>query len=113
MPRNMSFALTEQQVRDKTKTVTRRQAWRNLKPGTLIQPVQKAMGLKKGEKVTKLGGLIRIVSNTSEPICSISKEDVMREGFPNFTQQQFIDMYCQHNNVKPTDYCRRIEFRYV
>ena len=50
MPRNMSFAMTTEQVRNQTKTVTRRQGWRFLNAGDILQPVVKGMGLKKGEK---------------------------------------------------------------
>lgn len=109
----MSFALTTKQVKEKTKDITRRQGWANLKAGTLLQPVEKGMGLKKGEKVKKIGGLIRVISNTSAPIEGICKSDVIREGFPNFKPSQFVEMYCKHNKVKPTDYCNRIVFEYV
>ncbi len=60
MPRNMSFSMTTAQFRARTKTVTRRLGWWNLKPGDVIMGVEKAMGLKKGEKVKRLGR-IRIV----------------------------------------------------
>jgi hypothetical protein len=46
--RLISFALTTGQIRNRTTTVTRRLWWKNLKPGTLLQPVEKAPGLKKG-----------------------------------------------------------------
>jgi len=49
--RNMSFAMTTKQVRNQTKTVTRRFGWWFLKAGDIVQPVEKAMGLKKGEKI--------------------------------------------------------------
>jgi len=44
MPRMISMFLTQQQVKARTKTVTRRLGWRWLKPGTLLQPVVKAQG---------------------------------------------------------------------
>ena len=47
--RNMSFAMTTEAVRNQTKTVTRRFGWWFLKPGDMVQPVEKAMGLRKGE----------------------------------------------------------------
>lgn len=50
MMRIMSFALTEQQLMDGTKTVTRRVGWANLKPGDRLTAVRKAMGLKKGPR---------------------------------------------------------------
>ena len=113
MPRNMSFAMTVEQVRDQSKTVTRRQSWDSLKPGTLLQPVVKGMGLKKGEKVEKIGGLIRVYSIQKDRIADISRDDVIREGFPGISNLEFIEMYCQANKVKPSDVCNRIEFEYV
>ncbi len=52
----MSFRLTAEQMRARTKTVTRRLGWSSLKPGDIVQPVEKAQGLRKGEKVVKSGG---------------------------------------------------------
>ena len=54
MARNMSFAITTSQVRDRSKTVTRRLGWRFLKRGDVVCAVVKNMGLKKGEKVQRL-----------------------------------------------------------
>lgn len=113
MPRNMSFKLTVEQIKNKTKTVTRRQGWYFLKPGDVVQPVEKSQGLKKGEKVKKIGGLIRIVSTRPEIICAIEAEDCIKEGFPDYRPRQFISMYCAANNVNPLDDCNRIEFEYV
>ena len=47
MPRNMSFAMTTEQIRARTKTVTRRFGWWFLKAGDQVWAVEKAMGLKK------------------------------------------------------------------
>jgi len=55
MPRLMSFALTEQQMRDQSKTVTRRRGWGFLKPGDTLYAVNKVMGFKKGEKPERIG----------------------------------------------------------
>jgi len=44
--RNMSFAMTTNQILAQTKTVTRRFGWWNLKTGDVVQPVKKTMGLK-------------------------------------------------------------------
>jgi len=41
--RNMSFALTTNQVLEQTKSVTRRFGWKFLKAGDLVQPVLKSM----------------------------------------------------------------------
>ena len=42
--RMMSFALTERQLMDGSKTVTRRTGWANLRPGERLLAVRKAMG---------------------------------------------------------------------
>lgn len=36
MPRNMSFSMTTEAVRNRTKTVTRRLGWEFLKPGDIL-----------------------------------------------------------------------------
>jgi len=108
----MSFSLTTQQFTAGTKTVTRRVGWRNLTPGDHIQAVEKAMGLRKGEKVVRLG-VIEILSCRRERIDAITREDVVREGFPAWTPAQFVAFYCEHNKCRPADLCTRIEFRRV
>lgn len=113
--RNMSFALTTMQVSAQKKTVTRRFGWWFLKPGDLVQPVRKAMGLKKGEAIEKIGPPIRIVSTRREPLCAITREDVMREGFPpEWSPQDFVDMIRSHyGNVTSLTPVNRIEFEYT
>lgn len=44
MPRNMSFSLTTQQMRDRTKTVTRRKGWEFLRTGDIVNACVKCMG---------------------------------------------------------------------
>ena len=67
--KSMSFMLTRQAVIDRTKTVTRRLGWDNLKPGDRLYAVTKAMGLKKGEKQERLG-VIEVVSVRREELLS-------------------------------------------
>jgi hypothetical protein len=111
--RNISFALTPDQIEAQIKTNTRRQGWWNLKPGTLLQPVRKGMGLKKGEKVARLGGPIKIISVRREPLNAITPEDVIAEGFPDWSREQFIQFYAEHNRIEYHDFTNRIEFKYV
>lgn len=112
MPRNMSFAMTTPQFRDRTKTVTRRLGWRFLKPGDIVMGVEKSQGLKKGETVTRLG-LIRIVGVRREPLLAIDDTDVAREGFPGQTADWFIGMFCKANKVDAGAFVNRIEFEYL
>lgn len=112
MPRNMSFAMTTNQFKAKTKTVTRRLGWWFLKPGDLVNGVKKSMGLKRGEQVEVLC-MIEIKSVRKEPLSAITKSDVIKEGFPEWSPKQFIDMICEHYKIKPNIQVNRIEFEYI
>jgi len=111
MPRMMSFSATTRQIRDRTKTVTRRDGWDFLLPGDRLVAVEKAMGLKRGEKVVRLD-LIEVVSVGREPLEAITQEDVVREGFPDWTPEQFCALY-RRINPRPKGDPNRIEFRYL
>lgn len=82
----MSFALTTAQILDRSKTVTRRTGWAFLKPGDLIQAVEKGMGLKKGETVRKLA-VLRVLNVRREPLAALVQnltygfDEVQKEGF--------------------------------
>ena len=91
MPRNMSFALTTDAIRNHTKTVTRRLGWANLKPGDLFWAVEKVRGLKNGEKVRRLA-LLRCVSNKAVKLkgSTLDLSDVQREGFPGMTPRRML-----------------------
>jgi hypothetical protein len=101
--RNISFMLTTQQVRDRTKTVTRRLGWASLKPGDLLRGVEKAMGLKKGEKVRPIA-TIRVVSVRSEPLSVMLSEadygiaECIKEGFGDHLSlrrpREFAQFFC-------------------
>jgi hypothetical protein len=111
--RRISFALTTEQVLAQTKTVTRRFGWVTLKPGDILQPIRKGMGLKKGEKQELLGCPIEVVSCRTERIDAIRSDDVAREGFPDWSPCDFVDFLCSHHQVKRSAIVNRIEFRYV
>ncbi len=114
MPRNMSFKLTTQQFKDRTKTVPRRCGWWFLKPGDILCGVEKGMGLKRGEKIKRLG-LIRVVSIRKEILQSITGSDVIKEGFPEMTRGDFIQFFIEKSNPKLGAFTEvnRIEFEYI
>jgi hypothetical protein len=114
----MSFALTTEAIRAHTKTVTRRLGWAFLKTGELVQPIVKGQGLKKGERVETIGGPIRIIGIRREPLWFMGRprygaEEVVREGFPQMTGQEFAAMFCRANGVTLDTMVTRIEFEYV
>jgi hypothetical protein len=122
--RNMSFALTTEQIRAGIKDVTRRAGWQFLKPGNLVRPVLKAMGLRPGEKIQALRQPIRIVSVRREPLRAMlddldyGYEEVRREGFEGHPQHghpsTWVDMFCaSHKGVTPDSLVTRIEFEYT
>lgn len=118
----MSFQLTADQVRARTKTVTRRLGWKNLKRFELLRACEKCMGLKKGES-PKVLGTIRVIGVRIEPLASLilggkytermSKREVIREGFPELSARKFVEMFCEHMGCKPDQIVTRIEFDYV
>ncbi len=112
MPRNMSFAMTVEQFKAHTKTVTRRFGWWFLRPDDLVCGVEKAMGLEKGGRVKRLG-LIRVISTRPEPLNMITQEDVVLEGFPDWAPEQFVQMLLDHYHVGPTVTVNRIQFEYL
>lgn len=116
--RQMSFALTTKQMLDRTKTVTRRHGWAQLKPGTLLQAIEKGQGLRKGEKVRKIG-VIRVLSVEPEALGELvgteyGDAEARREGFPDKTGEQFFEMFCQfHEDCCADTIVTRIEFEHV
>lgn len=92
---------------------------KDVKPGTLLQPVVKGMGLRKGEKVEKIGGPIRVVSVERESLAKIvylptyGREEVKREGFPHLTREQFVEFFARSHRCEPDDCVTRIEFEYL
>lgn len=118
--RNLSFALTTQQVRDRTKTVTRRKGtwWPTvLKPGTRLCAVEKSQGIKRGGLVRIC--VIEVVSVRVEPLYAIHDPfsyglaEVRAEGFEGLTPSEFVQMFCGHMGGSPEQVVTRIEFRYV
>jgi hypothetical protein len=135
--RMMSFALTTPQILNRSKTVTRRIGWETLKPGELLQAVEKGQGIPKGGKVRKLA-VIRVIDVSREVLAqmmdglspSYGREECIKEGFPELTPEQFVAMFCASHRIvserpwsawrrtssrqcEPTDPVTRIEFEYV
>lgn len=107
--RSISFSLTKSQFLDGSKDVTRRIGWRWLKAGDELRGVEKAMGLRRGEKQVVLG-IIRVRSVTAERLDTITRDDCRREGFPELTPAAFVAMFCKANQCTPDVMVRRIEF---
>jgi hypothetical protein len=121
MPPHMSFSATTEAVRRHEKTVTRRLGWARLKPGGLFVPVEKAMGLKKGEKHVELWPLCDCVRNTPQSLdllinpafAEYAALEMIREGFPDLTPAEFVAMFVKITRCNPWVVLNRIEFGYV
>ncbi|WP_198164944.1 hypothetical protein [Roseateles depolymerans] len=120
----MSFALTVPQIQAGTKDVTRRLGWLQLKPGELIRPVRKCMGLRPGETIEPLRAPLRVVDVRREPLRMMTDdmdygfEEVRREGFalhPTYCwPTEWIAMFCKtHKGCEPSTIITRIEFAYT
>ena len=108
----MSFMLTTEQVRNETKTVTRRLGWWFLKAGDIVWACEKCMGLKKSEKVNRLKKL-RIISTYAEPLFMVDKKECVKEGFPEMETEEFLNMFIKHMKCSDKTLINRIEFEYV
>lgn len=118
MPRNMSFSLTTDQIRNRTKTVTRRKGWGFLKPGDIVNACVKCMGLKPGEKVERICQ-IRVVDVRRESLQALredrtyGRKEAKKEGFPKLRGHEFALLFLQHMGGWYDQVVNRIEFEYV
>lgn len=123
MPRLMSVALTKDQVRARSKTVTRRMGWwedkngkRMLKPGIRLTLCEKVQGRRLGDVVEPLVRItdVEVVSVRREPLWGITGDDVVAEGFPDLTPAEFTEFFCDsHKGCQPDTVVTRIEWRYL
>lgn len=139
MARMMSVRFTEDAVRERRKTVTRRKGWWRkdnsplVTPGTELRLVRQAMGLRKGDTVVELAR-VRVVSVAREPLRLIlptamtrlppnddqmytldayGKLEMVREGFPGMDPLEFIETYFTPQRVALDDMVTRIEWEYL
>jgi len=115
MPRNISFALTTPQFLDDTKDVTRRLGWLDLEDGDELMAVEKAQGLKKGEKVNRLGRIRvhprREMLDRMTADEAYGREECRREGFPQMSPAEFVAFFCRtHKGCTPGTVITRIEY---
>lgn len=112
MPRIMSFSITKEQMRAGTKDVTRRLGWSCLRPREVLWAVEKAQGLKRGEKMVRMGKIM-VKSIRCERLDRVTKRECIREGFPNLSPAAFVRMFCEANGCDPKRLIYRIEFMRV
>ena len=101
----------------KSKTVTRRLGWGDLRSGELFCAVLQAQGLRRGEKVVRLA-VLRCISNRPEPLTprAIRRHgpyEVRREGFAGLSVRAFVAFFCREMRVREGQRVNRIEFEYL
>lgn len=118
MARNISFAMTTGQFRQQTKFVTRRNGWKFLKCGDVLNGCVKCMGLKPGEKIERLGRIV-VVDVRPEPLqCLIDwpiygRTEAILEGFPEMYGHEFAAMFIKHMGGDLDTERTRIQFEYL
>lgn len=119
--RLISFALTADAIRARTKTVTRRLGWQHLQPGERLQACLKVMGRKPGEPVVRLA-IIEVLNVRRESLHSLThgtytarmaRRECQREGFPHLSPRQFVEFFCHEMKCPPDTVVTRIEFAYM
>lgn len=115
--RLISFALTTAQFRARTKTVTRRLGWADLKPGDLLMGCEKVMG-RNGAPLVRLGAIV-VISARREPLNMMllaeqyGQRECVKEGFPEMNEYQFVTMFSEKMGCPQNEEVTRIEFRYL
>ena len=116
--RNISFMLTQEQFRNRTKTVTRRLRWKYLQPGDVLMGCEKCQGLGKGGQIVRMGAIKVLTVRRERLDCMITDRaygllEVRLEGFPGITPEEFIEFFCRHNKVRPDQVVTRIWYEYL
>ncbi|MFE2961987.1 ASCH domain-containing protein [Nocardia tengchongensis] len=117
MPRLMAVSLTETQVQARTKTVTRRMGWRNLRAGDRLTLCRKVMGRRRADGHVE--PLVRIVdvevlAVSQERLGAINADEVVAEGFPAMSPPEFVEFFCNsHRGCTPDSTVTRIQWRYM
>ena len=113
MARLMSVSLTEDAVRARTKTVTRRTGWLHLCAGTRLTLCRKVMGRRRGEPLVRIVD-VEVADVRRERLDLITADDVHAEGFPDMTPEEFVAFFCRtHTGCTPESVVSRIQWRYL
>lgn len=109
--------MTEQAVRERRKTVTRRLGWESLEPGDWLTLCRKVQGRRRKdgtlEPLVRLADVV-VVSVRRELLEDMPLDDLAREGFPEWTTvRQFVEFFCEHMRCQPDVELTRIEWRYL
>jgi hypothetical protein len=119
--RAISFQHTAEQVRHRTKTVTRRMGWERLAASTLLLACPKVRGVRREHREEL--AVIRAVSVRREPLRRMlddkryGRAEIRREGFEGHPElgspEAWVEWFCRtHKPCTPDTIITRIEFIY-
>lgn len=109
--RLMAVSMTEDAVVARTKTVTRRLGWANVRVGEVLQLARKVMGRRAGEPLV-IVARVRVVAHSWERLDTITAAEVAREGLP-MTPAEFVAFFCAGHGCEPGTVVHRIEWEYL
>ncbi|MBF6302291.1 hypothetical protein IU459_32830 [Nocardia amamiensis] len=71
------------------------------------------MGRKAGEPLVRIAQ-VEITAISREPLAAISQADLVAEGFPDMTPEEFVTFFCAtHRGCRPDSLVTRIQWRYL
>lgn len=117
--RRMAFSATIPQMRDRTKTVTRRAetTWeKHADPGDKLLAIEQGMGLPKGQKQVILHPILIVANRLENFVQGLTTEEVALEGFPGKSPDWFFENVWRpmHGSLpSPKAVVRRIEFAHL
>jgi hypothetical protein len=114
----ISMSMATNAFIDGTKSVTRRAGWKRARVGQRLRVVEQGQGLRKGERMKTLG-YIELTNVRSERLSCLTDnteygtQELILEGFPNLTPEQFIGILCEHSHIGPNTVVKRLEFKRI
>ncbi|MBF6162984.1 hypothetical protein IU491_29180 [Nocardia cyriacigeorgica] len=71
------------------------------------------MGRRRGEPLVRIVD-VEVLAVRREPLEAITPDEVVAEGFPEMTPEQFVEFFCDsHTGCTPDSEVTRIEWRYL
>jgi hypothetical protein len=113
----MAVALTLEQVRDRSKTVTRRKSWMQkgrfmLAPGGPLVLCEKVQGREPGEPLVRIV-TVTVVGVRRERLDAVTPADVIADGFREYTPDLFVAFFCRaHLGCGSAGMVTRIQWAY-
>ncbi len=91
--------------------------WRGLRAGDRLTLCREVMGRRRADRHVE--PLVRIVDVEvlavgRERLDAITADEVVAEGFPEMTPEQFVEFFCDsHRGCTPDSTVTRIQWRYL